>query len=133
MNKISPKIPRWELLLKIFLATVLLAAGWKLWMDHSEEAGVGTTRTDRDQFVICLSEKGVKMYGSDICEFCQAQKKIFGSSFEKINYVNCDFDKQICQEKGITAYPVWEISGKLDAGIASFDKLANATGCVAPK
>lgn len=128
MNKKEPQTAKWELVLKIFLAVVLLFAGVKFLFF---QGGVEIT-SGRDAFASCLSQKGVKMFGSDTCEYCREQKKMFGASFGQIPYVNCDFDKQICQEKGITVYPVWEIDDKLSAGIKTFDQLSQATGCVAP-
>lgn len=121
---------KWELYLKIFLAVAVLLAMGKFLLDQNNSSG---TTTNRDDFAKCLNDQGTIMYGVDTCEFCQIQKRMFGSSFEKINYVNCDFDKQICQEKRITAYPVWQISDKLFPGIETFDQLAKATGCVVPK
>jgi hypothetical protein len=59
------------------------------------------------------------------------QKKMFGRAFEKIRYVNCDFEK-VCQEKGITRYPVWELENRLIPGVQTFEALAGVSGCKIP-
>ncbi|MFA5987686.1 MAG: hypothetical protein WC797_03500, partial [Candidatus Paceibacterota bacterium] len=55
----------------------------------------------------CLSDKGVKMYGAVWCSRCQAQKKLFGSAFKLINYVECTTDAQKCIDAKIESYPTW--------------------------
>lgn len=137
MAKITNKKPgaQWELIQKIFLIAVVSAVGLKILLGENTNGlfSAAESGNAKDSFAKCLNDKGVIMYGVDTCEYCQIQKKMFGSSFEKINYVNCDFDKQICAEKQITAYPVWQINDKLFPGIETLDQLANATNCVAPK
>lgn len=123
-----------DVLLKLFLAAVLVLALIKFTLGgdsakNSANSSVNSYLQERNSLVKCLSEKGVKMYGSDTCPYCQNQKKMFGEDFTKINYINCDFDKSVCSEKGITGYPVWEIDDKMSAGLKSLEELAAATGC----
>jgi len=33
-------------------------------------------------FAKCLTEKGTKMYGTDVYSYCQEQKKLFGKSLK---------------------------------------------------
>lgn len=87
----------------------------------------------REEFAKCLASSGAIMFGVDTCPNCQQQKKLFGTSFTEINYVNCDFDKLICQENNIYFYPIWKINGNLALGYQSFDQLAKLTNCIAPK
>lgn len=82
-----------------------------------------------DEFAKCLSEKGAVMYGTDSCHFCQEQKKLFGDSFEYINYVNCDSNGEECISKGIAGYPTWIIDEEAHEGVQDFDMLAEYTGC----
>lgn len=82
-----------------------------------------------DEFAQCLTEKGTVMYGTDWCHYCQAQKKLFGRSFEFIDYKNCDFNKIACDEAGVEGYPTWEINNTNYAGVQPLDKLAGLTGC----
>lgn len=123
-----------DLLLKLFLATVLLLVGlkWILGEEIGNKTVVNSTSSylnERRTLAKCLSDFGVKMYGSDACPYCQNQKKMFGEDFSLIKYINCDFDKSVCAQKGITGYPVWEINDRMSQGLLSLEKLAAATGC----
>lgn len=131
-KKVSPKV-NLDLLLKIFLIVAVLLVGLKMLLTNQGSDQASLALSDKERFAICLMEKGVVMYGVDTCEYCQLQKKMFGSSFERINYINCDFEQQVCQAKAITKYPVWEIDGKQSLGIQTFDQLGAATGCAVPK
>jgi glutaredoxin len=77
----------------------------------------------------CLSGKGAIMYGTEWCSFCNQQKKLFGNSFSKINYVDCDKNRELCIEQGVQAYPTWEINGELELGLLSLDLLSELSGC----
>jgi hypothetical protein len=82
-----------------------------------------------DAFATCLTEKGVIMYGTEWCPHCQNQKKLFGSSFDYINYIDCDRNQQACAEAGITGYPTWFVGGEYYPGEQSFYDLATRSGC----
>lgn len=89
------------------------------------------TRTEGafDQFAQCLTDKGVKMYGSNTCPHCNEQKKSFKGSFDLITYVECNQNPTACQEAAIDAYPTWEIDGKRTEGRKSLSELSELTGC----
>ena len=88
-----------------------------------------------DQFAQCLTDKGAKFYGAFWCSHCISQKKMFGQSFEKINYIECstpDGKSQIkeCEEAGINGYPTWKFAdGSKVEGEVSFEVLSQKTGC----
>ncbi len=98
------------------------------WLQNNTDYAI-----QREKFAKCIASSGATMFGVDTCPYCQQQKKLFGTSFAEINYVNCDFDKLICQENNIYSYPIWEINGNLALGYQSFDQLAQLTNCTAPK
>lgn len=77
----------------------------------------------------CLTSKGVVMYGADSCEHCQDQKRIFGKDFQNIKYVNCEFDLDVCKQRGITSYPIWSLGNKALLGTQSKSQLASFAGC----
>ena len=54
---------------------------------------------------LCLTQKGVIMYGTERCPHCQNQKKLFGDAFASIHYVDCDLSPTQCQAANITGYP----------------------------
>ncbi len=85
---------------------------------------------DLDEFALCLTEKEVKMYGTDWCHFCQDQKSKFGKSFKKVDYVNCDFQSELCLIAGVESYPTWQIDGETYTGVQQLNRLASLSGCV---
>lgn len=91
--------------------------------------------SNNDALASCLAEKGVKMYGAYWCPHCANQKDMFGSSFEKIEYVECSLPNrggqtEFCREKNIESYPTWEFadSSRL-TGEQKLEALAVKAGC----
>jgi glutaredoxin len=83
-----------------------------------------------DTFAKCISEKGAFMYGTDWCVHCQNQKKMFGKSFDFVNFVNCDKNSNACSAQGVTGYPTWIFAdGSRVSGTQQFDELSQKTGC----
>ena len=92
-----------------------------------------------DDFARCVSDSGAKMYGAYWCTHCISQKKLFGSSFSKINYIECSLPNnagqtEACKSAGIESYPTWEFEdGSREQGEISLNKLSQTTGCSLPK
>lgn len=92
-----------------------------------------------DSFAQCLTEKGVKMYGSYICSACLATKKAFDSSFEYIEEIEChpkgpNPQTDLCLKKDIKKTPTWilEKDGteiKRLEGFQAMEGLAEFSGC----
>ena len=80
-----------------------------------------------DDFAKYLTEKGVKMYGTEWCSHCKNQKELFGSSFQYINYIDCDKNKKECTLENITGYPTWKINNTKYSGEQSLERLAELT------
>jgi hypothetical protein len=94
--------------------------------------GCAEGTTSYKDFAECIADSGAVMYGSDQCDVCQNQKKMFGTDFQYINYVNCDFHEDECAEEGILKYPIWKIDGEVmgnELGLKTFDELEESTGC----
>lgn len=85
---------------------------------------------DLDTFAQCLADKEVTMYGAEWCPHCKEQKKMFGTSWSLVPYVECPENTALCLSKGIEGYPTWLIdtSTRL-VGTQSIEKLSEATGC----
>lgn len=88
-----------------------------------------------DDFAQCLTDKGVKMQGAYWCSHCAAQKKLFGSSFRKINYEECSspgsttFD--LCPDVQNT--PTWVAGdGTRYEGQQSLEQLSTTFACPLP-
>jgi hypothetical protein len=91
-----------------------------------------------DEFAQCLTDNGVKMYGTWWCSHCQNQKELFGNSFEKINYIECSNKareiKQECKDAGVEGFPTWQfVDGSLASGEQSLESLAEKSGCALPE
>ncbi len=69
------------------------------------------------------------MYGTDWCPHCKNQKAMFGDSFKKINYINCDIDRDECLVNGIEGYPTWKINGEYYPGVKPVEILSGLSGC----
>ena len=82
-----------------------------------------------DSFTQCLTEKGATMYGTDWCSHCKNQKEMFGDSFQYVNYVDCDWNKDECLKAGIKGYPTWIIDNKKYTGEQRLERLALLTEC----
>jgi hypothetical protein len=129
-KKLNPKLDKF---LKVFMVLVLVVVSFKVivansWEKEAEGDNKNVAAT-REDFVNCLKESGLIMYGSNSCEYCRQQKKMFGSQFEELNYVNCEFEKDLCESKGITVYPVWEIGTQRAIGIQNFEQLSQLANC----
>ena len=81
-----------------------------------------------DEFAKYLTEQGVKMYGAEWCSHCKNQKKLFGNSFQYVNYVDCDKNSKECKEAGISGYPTWKVNGQNYSGEQSLERLAQLSG-----
>ncbi|MBI4148859.1 hypothetical protein HY491_00265 [Candidatus Woesearchaeota archaeon] len=85
-----------------------------------------------DAFAQCLTEKGISMGGADWCSHCQAQKRMFGTSFQFIDYHDCDRDPSWCNQHAIRSYPTWLVQGKQYVGVQQMDDLRTLSGCPLP-
>lgn len=97
-------------------------------------AGTGD-KSATDSFAKCLTTKKATMYGSVLCGHCDDQKKMFGSSFEYVKYVECSvpFSREVtpaCKAAGIRYTPTWIFAdGERLEGVQTLDKLSKETGC----
>jgi len=91
-----------------------------------------------DGFAQCIKDSKTIFYGAFWCPHCQDQKKLFGRSQKLLPYVECSTpdtkgQTQICIDKKITGYPVWEFAdGTRASGNQTLEELATKTGCTLP-
>jgi hypothetical protein len=59
---------------------------------------------------------------------------MFEAAFKNIDYVNCDFNTQLCRNQKIEGYPTWK-KGRtvIGAGAQTFATLGEAAGCELPE
>lgn len=83
-----------------------------------------------NKLAACLTERGVVMYGADWCAHCQEQKRLFGTAFPAVTYVECPDSPQRCVQAGITGYPAWVLpDGRKFEGVQPLSTLAGVAGC----
>ncbi len=91
-----------------------------------------------DVFAKCVAEKKAKMYGSFLCPHCDDQKKLFGSSFRYVPYVECSVrgSRQMtfpCIAAQIRFTPTWIFAdGERRTGVQPLKDLSEKTGCKLP-
>jgi hypothetical protein len=113
----------------VIIGIVILFAGF------SVNAYVNSAEGKYDEFAKCLSENGVTMYGAYWCPHCNAQKQMFGNSWELVNYVECSLPEkagqtQECTESKIKSYPTWEFQNGLRIeGEMPLEKISSLSGC----
>lgn len=70
------------------------------------------------------------MFGTERCTHCKNQKAKFGDSFSKVDYIDCDAQKDLCTNAGIQGYPTWvDGQGKQYPGDQALDQLATIAWC----
>jgi len=80
-------------------------------------------------FVDCLDEKGVKIYGISNHTATLLQLNVFGVYSTKI-YVSCDGDLvQNCLAANVTQVPSITFAGRVEPGIKSLQWFEQVTGC----
>jgi len=82
-----------------------------------------------NDFTNCLTEKGAVIYGNDFCSYTAQQLNYFGKSKKYLNYVKCIDNEELCNSKGVSITPTWEINGKSYSGVQTFERLSAITGC----
>ena len=117
------------MLLVIIVLIVLGIVAWSMSGYFVGDENDGTGLSDLDKFAKCLSERGATVYVSTYCGHCKNQKEMFGDSLKYLNLVECTENQQLCQQKGITGVPTWIINGLPYAGVQSFERLSELTGC----
>ncbi len=106
-----------------------------LWLSLFLVFGVlaGCQKTEvamHDNFAQCLTDKNVKMYGTERCPHCKEQKKLFGASFKRVTYIDCDKDSMKCNLAGVEWFPTRiGLDGVKRAGTQPLEDLAKNYGC----
>lgn len=79
-----------------------------------------------DKLATCLKGQSVTFYGAFWCPHCQATKRGFGKSAEKLPYVECsnpagNAQTQICIDQKIVSYPTWDFPKTITLPAATTD------------
>lgn len=98
----------------------------------------GPIASKYDAFAQCLASNKLTMYGASWAPHVDAQKALFGSSFQYVPYVECSSSPvpgqtQECIDKGITSYPTWiDRDNRKYEGDQSLARLSKISGCQLP-
>ncbi len=132
----QPKKPSFRLKRKhaipILIILIILSLG--LWSHYKSNLP-----GQHDALAQCLTEKGMKFYGSFQCSHCLNVKKLFGKSLQYINYIECGAlgapQAKACEDAGVKNYPTFTFAdGSIiegEQGEATLQTLAKKTGCSA--
>ena len=74
-----------------------------------------------------LIDAGATFYGASWCGFTKKQLSdlnITEADPRGLDYVDCDSQEELCAQKGIEAFPTWQINGELFPGYYPPPKLA---------
>lgn len=85
-----------------------------------------------------LQTNGAKFFGASWCPVCDRQKELFGSSAERLPYVECSPGGRgtpmaaTCQLHGVQSFPTWLVGGQRNVGFLTVADLARLSGYVSP-
>jgi uncharacterized membrane protein len=127
-----------------FYASAVILAGLSGGITYWSHARIIPSGT-YNNFAMCLTNSGFKMYGSKGCSFCAQQRQMFGDAFENVIEIECDPrfpNPQVerCVALNIEHTPTWiqedsqgNVLHKFDAGVVSLQKLSERSGCMLPE
>lgn len=125
-------------LLGLLVIVVVLITSYSLQYEDIEQAKLPTYEiSPADSYTVSLAKylgsRGAVMYGSFKCPHCNDQKKMFGSAFKYIGYVEChpqgpEANPSLCTARGIRNFPTWEINGNYYQGALSMQRLSALSG-----
>jgi len=106
--------------LTLVVIVILIIVGI-LWIKNNNQ-------TPEEKTMKCIASKA-NLYSQTFCTGCKQQKAILGEYTSLFKIIECDKTREVCDLKGITGTPTWEINGKLYPGIKSIKELADLAGC----
>ncbi len=138
MNSSNKKI---LMIASVVAAASLLFFGARYFVQREELAESQTPETESEEegengeiigsFVQCLSEAGMKIYGSSTCPACASLVSSFGG-YGAISpiYVECSQERDRCVQEMQTNYvPEIQVEGEVYTGSRDLESLSEITGC----
>jgi hypothetical protein len=128
--------PEWRLLHSV--PSVLVTLRWwvalALVLNVAPIVYYNLPQPSLESFARCLQTQQVRMYGTDTCQMCNVQKKLFGESWSFVDYVDCQQQPALCSAGAIVAYPTWARlkNGAIvvrHEGVMTTKELAEWSGC----
>jgi len=112
---------------KVWITIVIILIIGLFFLMKPAFTGKSVEKLKLDEFAQYLTNSNVTMYGTSWCSHCQNQKKLFGKSFQYIDYIDCDRESEVCALEGIEGYPTWKINGISYPGEQSLQRLSQLT------
>ncbi len=81
-----------------------------------------------DNFASCIASRGLILFGSDTCQYCNILRSNLEESFRLINYIDCPADQVKCT--GVMEYPTWNYNGQYIKGNFSLEEISIITKCI---
>jgi hypothetical protein len=98
---------------KFFLVVslvVVILLGVIYYFDRANVNGNVVKQEDLTDFVSCLNDHNVKLYGYGNSSALGYQADLFGEYFSDLNYIDCSSTPLKCE--GVLIFPTWEIRGR---------------------
>tara|TARA_B100000700_G_scaffold313817_1_gene399414 strand:- start:555 stop:1472 length:918 start_codon:yes stop_codon:yes gene_type:complete len=132
---------RGELIFRSFLIYILVILATLIWSSSIDPNKKEITLKGTPPAVISqsnpfkislakhLTTKGFVMYSAYWCPHCHDQKELFGKEASKeLTIIECAKDglnnqADLCELKGISGYPSWEIDGSIESGVKDLAEL----------
>ena len=113
------------------ILVLLVVVFWTITNSITTHTGYAIGESELDSFAQCLTDSGVKFYGSDSCPHCKDQKNMFRESFIHIDYKECSDSVNSAVCSGLRGVPAWEIPGVegFVYGTQNLNQLAELSGC----
>lgn len=70
-----------------------------------------------------LTKSDATCYGAEWCGFTKKQLSELSDEASAFTYVDCEVEKDRCNDAGINAFPTWTINGKRHEGFMSKPRL----------
>jgi len=84
----------------------------------------------------CLTEKGVRFFGTTECPWCTRQKELFGPAAEFLPYIECspnfatEQETAMCEEANVGGVPDWRFPNQEPVtGMQSIERIVELSGC----
>ncbi|MGH9530032.1 MAG: hypothetical protein ACRD2S_08970 [Terriglobales bacterium] len=127
-RKAGQRIPEGTRVLIIGFLIFATFAAWAFWLRRRHPIG------NYDTLAQCLAVKQVKMYGLYWCTHCADQKRMFGSSFRYVPYIECGVkgsrqETPTCLQAKVKNFPTWDFSGVRREGVLSLKDIGVLSGC----
>ena len=132
-----------------FMVAISILLGGIIWSNHVDPSNAmnvpiptenlaptitTSSSPQKVKFAKFLNENNIVMYSAYWCPHCHDQKQLFGKeAVKELKVIECakdgkDNQYELCQTKGISGFPSWEINGEIYSGTRDLNDLAAATG-----